>query len=344
MATVLTIGGARFMGRYAVRAFLDRGDDVTLFTRGKTPIPFDSDDVDHVQGDRRNEDDLRAAAEGVDPDVVVDFAAFYPADVRTATEVFADVDAYVFVSSTSAYDRSASYCAREGASPLYEYPGDRGTDEDETRDGGPGDAEPSYGERKAEGDRVVFAAADRGIDAISVRPTAIYGPYDPTERQNYWIERIDRFDRIVVPGEDDRTPIPLGYVEDVARAITLVVERGEPGEAYNVASRSTPTIDDFVGHVADALGTSVTVAHASRGDLASVGLDPGDFAFCRATPYVVSTEKLASLGWESTPFEMGVERAVADHLDRRPDWSGPSRETEERLLAALGDPRSLGET
>jgi nucleoside-diphosphate-sugar epimerase len=177
-----------------------------------------------------------------------------------------------------------------------------------------------------------------------VRPTAIYGPYDPTERQNYWIERIDRFDRIVIPGEDDRTPIPLGYVEDVAQAIRLLVERGEPGEAYNVASRSTPTIDDFVGHVADVLDTRVTVAHASRRDLASVGLNAGEFPFCRETPYVVSTEKLASLGWESTPFEIGVERAVTDYLDRRPDWNGPSRETEERLLAALGDPRSLGST
>lgn len=344
MATVLTIGGARFMGRYTVLEFLDRADDVTLFTRGKTPIPFDDDAVDHVEGDRRNEDDLRAAAKRVDPDVVVDFAAFYPADVRTATDVFADVDAYVYVSSTSAYDRSASYCAREGASPLYEYPDDGETGEGETCDGGSGDAEPSYGECKAEGDRIVFAAADRGVNAISVRPTAIYGPYDPTERQNYWIERIDRFDRIVVPGEDDRTPIPLGYVEDVARAIRLLVERGEPGEAYNVASRSTPTIDDLVGHVADALDTSVTVAHVPRRDLASVGLDPGDFPFCRETPYVVSTEKLASLGWESTPFETGVEQAVADHLDRRPDWSGPSRETEERLLTALGDPRSLGGT
>jgi len=333
MATVLTIGGARFMGRFTVREFLDRGDDLTLFTRGNTPIPF-GDEVDHVQGDRRNEEELEAAYGTVDPDIVVDFAAFYPDDVRSATELFADVDAYVYVSSTSAYDRERAFDAREDASPLREYEPDRGSDDDGA----------SYGARKAEGDRIVrAAAAERGVNAMSVRPTAIYGPYDPTERQNYWIDRIDRFDRIVVPG-DGRTPVPLGYAEDVARAIRLLVERGEPGEAYNVANRSTPVVEDFVEHVADALDTGVTVAHASRADLAAVDLHPSDFSYCRAHPYVVSTEKLAALGWESTPLETGVVEAVADHRDREPDGSrhGPDRDTEQRLLGMLGGPIHVG--
>jgi len=50
MMRVLTIGGARFMGRFAVETFLERGDDVTLLTRGETSIPFDGDKVGHVEG------------------------------------------------------------------------------------------------------------------------------------------------------------------------------------------------------------------------------------------------------------------------------------------------------
>jgi len=63
-----------------------------------------------------------------------------------------------------------------------------------------------------------------------------------------------------------------------------------------------------------------------------------DFSFCRASPYVVSTAKLTSLGWESTPYETGIEAAVRDHFDRDPDGSkhGPDRETEERLIASFG--------
>lgn len=337
MARVLTIGGARFMGRFTVRAFLERGDDVTLFTRGNTPIPFDDSAVDHVQGDRRTVADLRSASESVDPDVVVDFAAFHPADVRTATELFAGVDAYVYVSSTSAYDQASSLQLREGLSPLLDCTAEQATD----------DSWETYGARKAEGDRTIADAAERGVNAMSVRPTAIYGPYDPTARQNYWIDRVSRFDRIVVPGEKNWMPVPLGYVEDVARAIRLVVERGDPGEAYNVASRTTCTVDDLVGHVASALDTGVTVVHASKRDLAAVDLAPSDFSLCRSHPYVVSSEKLASLGWDSTPFETGTENAVADHRERDPDGSqhGPDRETEERLLAMYGgDPTHVDGT
>lgn len=328
MATVLTIGGVRFIGRFTVREFLERGDDVTLFTRGNTPIPFDDSAVSHVRGDRRNDEELREAYEAVDPDVVVDFAAFYPEDVRTATELFDTVDAYVYVSSTSAYDQARSLQLREGQSPLLECTPEQATD----------DSWETYGARKAEGDRIAFDAADRGVNAISVRPTAIYGPHDPTTRQNYWIDRVNRFDRIVVPGEKNWMPVPLGYVKDVARAIRHLVERGDPGEAYNVASRTTCNMDDLIGYIASALNASVTVVHASKRDLAAVDLAPSDFSLCRSHPYVVSTEKLVSLGWDSTPFVIGIENAVEDHVERDPDGSqhGPDRKTEERLLTMFG--------
>ena len=323
MSRVMTIGGARFMGRYTVEAFLDRGDDVTLFTRGRTDIPFDPAAITHFQGDRRNRDDLEAARDDVDPDVVVDFAAYDPADVRTAVEVFADVDAYVFISSTHAYQRTATIPLREGVTPLEPY----------------ADGDDAYGPSKAEGDRIVFEAAADGVNATSVRPTAIYGPYDPTERQDYWISRVNRYDRIVLPGDEYRMPIHLGYVEDVARAIRLVVEDGEPGEAYNVATREHLTYDDFVRRIADALDTEIEVVHATDRDLAPFDLSVEDFSLCEPYPYLVSTEKLARMGWEATSFDEGIPRAVEEHLESDRDGSAfdPDRDVEEAIIEALAD-------
>lgn len=333
MATVLTIGGARFIGRFTVKEFLERGDDVTLFTRGNTPIPFDESSISHVQGDRRNDEELQLARETVDPDIVVDFAAFSPDDVRTATEIFANVEAYIYVSSTSAYRQEADFQLREGRTPLRSY----------SPELSPNGSEETYGARKAEGDRVVFDAAARGVDAMSVRPTAIYGPYDPTERQNYWIDRVERFDKIIVPYGELRIPLPLGYVEDVATAIRLVVERGKSGEAYNVANREKISIVELIEHIAKALDTNVTVVPAGRDTLATVDLSLSDFSLCRSHPYIVSTEKLVSLGWESTPFETGIANAVGDHRDRNPDGTqhGPSRDTEERLLTIRNNSRDI---
>lgn len=314
MATVLTIGGARFMGRFTVREFVARGDDVTLFTRGNAPIPFDEAAVDHVTGDRRDESALRAAVEAVDPDVVVDFAGFYPADVRAAIDIFADTDRYVFVSSTSAYRLDSAVPIREDRTPLEPCAPEQAVDE----------SPESYGARKAECDRLLLDADE--TDAISVRPSAIYGPYDPTRRLDYWIQRARTYDRIVVPGDEYWMPMHLGYAPDVARAIRLAVERGEPGTAYNVANREQCRFHELIAHVARALDTRVTVVRASRRDLATVGCVPEDFSLCRPYPYVVSTERLAGLGWESTPLAEGIERAV-----------------EERLLAiAGGDVRSVG--
>lgn len=334
MSSVLTIGGARFMGRFTVGRFLERGDDLTLFTRGNTPLPFPDEAVDHIQGDRQDEDRLAEAAAQVDPDIVLDFAAYYPADVRTATDLFADVDSYIYVSSTSAFDRSEEFLVREDETPLTEY--DPPGDDDETR---------SYAARKAEGDRIVAAAGARGVNAISVRPTAMYGPYDPTERQNYWIDRVQRFNRVVVPG-NGRMPLSVGYAEDVPDAIEILIDQGEAGESYNIATRDVCVIDEFIEHVANALGESVSVVHATRKDLAAVDVGHSDFSYCRRNPYITSSEKLGSLGWETTPFETGVARAVADHLDRDPDGTqhGPSREIEERLLDLAGDPLHIDGT
>jgi len=109
---------------------------------------------------------VRRARESVKSDVVVDFVAFYPVDVRTATEIFVDVNAYVYVSSTAAYQQTKSLQIAEDRTPLHDCSPDQATD----------DSGETYGPRKAEGDRVVFDAARQGVNAMSVRPTAMYGP------------------------------------------------------------------------------------------------------------------------------------------------------------------------
>jgi len=327
MASVLSIGGGQFMSRFVIEGLLEDGHDVTVLTRGNSPLPFEAGTVEHVRGDRTDRGTVESAAEAADPDVVYDFAAMHPSDVRTATEIFADVDAYVCISSTHAYQRTATIPLVEGTTPLEPCSEEQAADESFL----------TYGNRKAANDRVIFDAAESGVNAMSVRPTAVYGPYDPTQRQDYWIDRVNRFDRVLVPGDSYRMPIHLGYVEDAARAIRLVAEEGRPGEAYNVAARDHLTFDDVLGLVAEALGTTVELVHATDRELARMGLSDEDFPWCEPYPYVVSTEKLAGLGWDSTSHEEAFELTVEEHVtgDRDGSTHGPDRETEERLLETL---------
>ncbi|WP_435335121.1 NAD-dependent epimerase/dehydratase family protein [Haloarchaeobius sp. TZWWS8] len=326
MDTALVIGGTRFIGRHTVSELLDHDYEVTIFNRGNHENPFESDDrVTHVEGDRTDDADLAVAAREADPDVVIDCVAYHPRDVRQACRVFSDVDAYVYISSGDSYGRE-EIPKREGVTPLRDCTDEQATDEsDET-----------YGNRKAEGDRAVFAAAENGVNAMAVRPCIVYGPHDYTERLDFWVSRVNEYDRIVVPG-DGTNVWHRAYVEDVASALRIVAEEGEAGEVYNVGDQRLVTLEEMVELIADSLGEDVEVVHASERELSIGDLSGEEYVLYRDYPHVLDTTKLASLGWESTPLEDAMQAAVDDHLDSDRDGSehDPGRENEERVLGVL---------
>jgi nucleoside-diphosphate-sugar epimerase len=324
--TALVVGGTRFIGRHAVDDLLDHGYDVAIFNRGNHENPFAEDDrVTHVEGDRTDDTALKAAKLSVDPDIVLDCVAYHPADVEAAVEIFADVDAYVYISSGAAYGRE-EIPKREGETPLC----------DCTPEQAESDSSESYGPRKAEGDRIVFDAAMDGVNAMSVRPCIVYGPDDYTERLDYWIDRVETSDRVVVPG-DGTNVWHRAYVKDVASALRVVAERGTPGEAYNVGDRRLVTLEEMVDLIAEAADTTVEVVHAGERELAAADLSADDFVLYRDYPHVLDTNKLADLGWDSTPLDEAMAASVDDHRDSDRDGSewDPGRDAEESVLEIL---------
>ena len=325
MSDVLAIGGTRFIGRATVEEFLNHGYEVTLFNRGNHPNPFASDDrVAHIAGDRTNADALEEAHDAVSPDIVVDCVAYSPDEVETALDMFDSVDAYVFVSSVAAYvdDPVVKY---EGETALKPCTPAQAVD----------DSWETYGERKAEADRIILDAADRGIPAMTVRPSMVYGPHDYNGTLDYWIGRVREYERLVVPGDGSyighRT-----FVEDVGAAMRLIAEKGAPG-AYNVADRQPQSINQMVETIAAVLDTDCEIVHAADQDLAAHGLDRSDFPYHRRRdPFILSTDKLRRLGWEPTTNEDAIGRTCA-HLDGQEINStrGPSREEVDALLASL---------
>jgi 2'-hydroxyisoflavone reductase len=323
MTDALVIGGSRFIGRHTVLALSDAGYDVTTFNRGNHDDPF-GPEVDRVQGDRREDDDLERARDAVRPDVVVDCVAYYPRDVRVACDVFADVDAYVFISSGAAYGAERTP-KREDETPLHD------CTEAQAKD----DTWETYGNRKAEADRRVFRAAERGVNAMSLRPPIVYGPHDYTERFDYWVDRVDGHDRVLVPG-DGTNLRHLVYVEDVADAVVTLVEEGEPGEAYNCGDDHLPTLGEWVDLVAEACDADPDIVLAGARELAAGDLTYEDFPLYRAYPHVLDTTKLRDLGWRSTPHGEAVA-ATVDHVRERgfEGERGPERDAEERVLDIL---------
>jgi nucleoside-diphosphate-sugar epimerase len=166
MNSALVIGGTGFVGRHTARELTDQDYDVTTISRDRHGFRFGEEfPITRITADRTDEDALADIARRVGPDLDVDGAAFYPGEVRTATEIFADVEAYIYVSSGGVYDAHA-IPKREDETPLHSFSPEQADDESMA----------TYGPRKAECDRETAAAVDRGVTAMSVRPTMIYGP------------------------------------------------------------------------------------------------------------------------------------------------------------------------
>ncbi|MGB9963764.1 SDR family oxidoreductase [Halobacterium hubeiense] len=327
MESALVVGGTRFIGRHLVEELLAHDYSVTTFNRGKHDDPFADDDrVHHVQGDRTDRKALLTAKREVEPDAVFDCVAYKPREVEHAIDVFGGVDAYVYVSSGSAY-AADDVPKREGETELENCTAEQATD----------DSMATYGPRKAAGDRIVFQAAERGVNAMSVRPTVVYGPHDYTERLAYWVDRVAEHDEVVVPG-DGTNLWQRVYVEDVASGLRLVAEEGTPGEAYNLGDRNAVTLDRTLDLIADALGTDVERVYTSPRELDIVDLEPTDFPLYRDYPHLLDTTKVEELGWESTPVEAAMDRTVAAHREhgRTGEDEGPDREDEQRLVDVLG--------
>ena len=94
------MGGTRFVGKPLVARLQAQGHELTLFTRGRNPVPAG---VEHLIGDRSSDEGL-AALQGRKFDVIVDSSGRTVADSRSVVEVTgAPSHRFVYVSSAGVY-------------------------------------------------------------------------------------------------------------------------------------------------------------------------------------------------------------------------------------------------
>ena len=211
---LLFLGGTKFLGRATVETALERGHDVTLFTRGETnPDLFP--EVEQLRGDRAA--DL-SPLDGREWDAVVDTSGYFPGVVRASAEALRDsVGRYLFVSSISAYgDFSAGPSEESTRAELAEgHPVDEMLPDYD-----------NYGPLKALSEDVVSELY--GDRAVIVRPGLIVGPHDPTGRFTYWPHRIARGGDFVVPAPADGQ-FQLIDARDLGAWMVGLLERGASG-------------------------------------------------------------------------------------------------------------------
>ena len=108
------------------------------------------------------------------------------------------------------------------------------------------------------------------------------------------------------------------YVEDHAKALTMVLEHGVVGETYNVGGRNERTNLHVVESICDLLDEVAPQAEGPHRDLITFVADrPG-----HDHRYAIDAAKLEhELGWQAGEnFESGIEKTVRWYVDQQPWW------------------------
>lgn len=331
----LVIGGTVFVGRHVVDAALARGDDVTVFHRGRHPAPRPGD-VEEVLGDRDRPDDL-AALRGRSWDAVVDTCGYRPRQVALAVDAVGSATGhYTYVSTGSVYaDPSAPPLTED--SPVAEPP----EDEDAVT------VADAYGALKVGCERTVVAALrDR---ALVLRAGLIVGPHDPTDRLTSWVRRMDAGGEVLAPAVPDQ-PVQWIDARDLATWTVTAAEAGTAGVTNAVGRSGELSFAGLLATCAELAGRDADVTWVDERFLLDAGVEPWSEL---AMWIPAASGHLGMLGMDDTRARtMGLHtrparETLADLLawDRTRDRSAPlaaglAGEREAELLAAWHDHRA----
>ncbi|MGH2804880.1 MAG: dTDP-glucose 4,6-dehydratase [Thermoleophilaceae bacterium] len=184
----------------------------------------------------------------------------------------------------------------------------------------PLDPSSPYSATKAGGDLLVSAHAHTyGIEALICRGSNNYGPRQHPEKLiPLMVLNALHGDPLPVYG-DGRQVRNWLYAEDFCRGIQAVLEKGRPGEAYNVGGPDECENIEVVRRILELTGADESLVEHVRDR-------PG-----HDRRYSLSSEKIREqLGWSAqVHFDEGLARTVAWYRDNE-DWWGPIRSGEYR--------------
>jgi dTDP-glucose 4,6-dehydratase len=176
-----------------------------------------------------------------------------------------------------------------------------------------------YSASKASSDHLVRAWRETyGLPTIVTNCSNNYGPYHfPEKLVPHMIIKGLAEEPLPVYGDGLNVRDWL-YVEDHARALTLVLERGAVGHTYNIGGRNERTNMHVVTTICDLLDRFEPSSNGSRQRLISFVVDrPG-----HDRRYAIDATKLETeLGWRAAEtFETGLAKTVQWYLANRPWW------------------------
>ncbi len=219
----LILGGTGFIGPHTVRYAVERGHEVTIFTRGRTDADL-PDGVERLVGDRNGD---HSALEGRTWDVVFDNNCQNYRWAQLSTELLKDAaEQYIFISSISAYAIEGMNFDKKDT-VLWEPAVPEDYPRFEPPEGWQDGDDAHYGLMKRLSEDIAHAAFPGRTTVI--RPGLIVGPDDPTDRFTYWPVRIEEGGEVLAPGNPDHSNQIIDQ-RDLTEWTVRVAEEGIMGD------------------------------------------------------------------------------------------------------------------
>ena len=175
-----------------------------------------------------------------------------------------------------------------------------------------------YSASKAAADHLALAwARTYGLPVIVSNCSNNYGPYHFPEKL-IPLMILNALDMKPLPVYGDGSNVrDWLYVQDHARALALIVERGRVGEKYNVGGRNERTNLTVVERICDIVDRLQPAGRPRRELVTFVTDRPG-----HDLRYAIDAGKLeGEIGWRAREtFETGLEKTVAWYLANRAWW------------------------
>jgi dTDP-glucose 4,6-dehydratase len=178
-----------------------------------------------------------------------------------------------------------------------------------------------YAATKAGSDHLVRAwGRTYGMPILITNCSNNYGPYQfPEKLIPHMVLNALRGKPLPVYGDGKQIRDWL-YVEDHARALATVVEKGRVGETYNIGGRNEQKNLDVVRRICDILDSAIPHVRSGKSfsDLITFVKDrPG-----HDTRYAIDASKIErELGWmPRETFDTGIEKTVQWYLDNEHWW------------------------
>ncbi len=306
----LIIGGTGIISTDVSKLAVERGWDVTLLNRGQRP-QFVPEGAKVIEGDARDEAQIKALIKSESFDVVANFIGFKPEFVEQDTRVYAGkCGQYLYISSIAAYQKPSSNFIITESTPL---------------------KNPywQYGRDKIACEETLMRAyREQDFPVTIVRPGLTYNKTIIPFIANCWprpwtmIDRMQKGQPILLPG-DGTSLFTMTHARDFAKGfVGLMGNQRAIGQPFHITTDEACTWNQYLEAIEAAAGLKANAVHVATDYICKIAPSfYGDLVGDKIQCTVFDNSKIKHFVPDfcaTTPFALGV-RECLDYFRAHPE-------------------------